>query len=110
MRIVWLAMLGIHPWDGVIPMPPELWALPEALPIHPSRYYPHTRMIYLALSTLRSDGRARASSEPPHAAGSSTTLMHRSCLPRNIAYARGASLSGTRCVTTKLGSIRPAWM
>lgn len=57
---VWLAMLGIHPWDGVIPMPPELWSMPEALPIHPSRYYPHTRMIYLALSVLRTEARRLA--------------------------------------------------
>jgi hypothetical protein len=38
-----------------------------------------------------------------YAAGSRTTLMHPSCFSRNILYARGASLSGRRCVTTKLG-------
>ena len=55
---VWLAMLGLYGWDGVMPMPPELWALPDALPIHPSRYYCHTRLIYLGLSLLRADARA----------------------------------------------------
>lgn len=56
---VWLAMLGLYGWDGVIPMPPELWALPTALPFHPSRYYCHTRLIYLGLSLLRTETRTR---------------------------------------------------
>jgi lanosterol synthase len=50
---VWLALLGLYGWEGVQPMPPELWALPHALPVHPSRLYCHTRQIYLALSLLR---------------------------------------------------------
>ena len=33
----WLALLGLYDWDGVHPMPPELWALPTSLPVHPSR-------------------------------------------------------------------------
>ncbi len=57
---VWLAMLGLYGWEGVIPMPPEVWALPEALPIHPSRYYCHTRLIYLGLSLLRTEAKTKA--------------------------------------------------
>jgi len=48
----WLAMLGLFGWDGVNPVLPELWGMPRALPIHPSRYYCHTRLIYLAMATL----------------------------------------------------------
>ncbi len=49
----WLALLGLYSWDGVHPMPPELWALPTSVPVHPSRLYCHTRQIYLGLSLLR---------------------------------------------------------
>ncbi|MEZ4325486.1 MAG: prenyltransferase/squalene oxidase repeat-containing protein [Polyangiales bacterium] len=52
---VWLALLGAYEWDGIHPMPAWIWALPESLPIHPSRYYCHTRMIYLAVSLLRTE-------------------------------------------------------
>ncbi|HTJ80598.1 MAG TPA: FAD-dependent oxidoreductase, partial [Polyangiaceae bacterium] len=48
----WLAMLGLYSWEGVNPVLPELWGMPRALPIHPSRYYCHTRLIYLAMATL----------------------------------------------------------
>src|SRR5262249_4403386 len=34
------------------PVPPELWLLPEALPVHPSRLWCHTRMVYLPMSYL----------------------------------------------------------
>lgn len=53
----WLAVIGLYEWEGMVPMPPELWALPEELPFHPSRFYCHTRMIYLALSVLRTEAR-----------------------------------------------------
>ena len=33
-------------------MPPELWLLPEALPVHPSRMWCHARMVYLPMSYL----------------------------------------------------------
>lgn len=52
---VWLALLGVYGWEGVHPMPVWVWALPRALPMHPSRYYCHTRMIYLGVSLLRSE-------------------------------------------------------
>jgi lanosterol synthase len=48
----WLALAGLYDWEGVPPMPPELFRIPEWLPLHPSHYYCHTRMIYLALSVL----------------------------------------------------------
>jgi lanosterol synthase len=49
---LWLALVGLYDWRGVPPTVPELWALPRALPIHPSRFYCHTRHIYLAMSAL----------------------------------------------------------
>lgn len=49
---IWLAMANLYRWEGVNPTPVELWLLPESSPIHPSRYYCHTRLIYLALGVL----------------------------------------------------------
>ena len=47
-----LAVLGLYDFDGVAPIPPELWLLPESLPIHPSRLWCHARMVYLPMSYL----------------------------------------------------------
>lgn len=47
---IWLAMLGLYPWEGVQPIVPELWLVPEQAPIHPRRLYCHMRLIYLGLS------------------------------------------------------------
>ncbi|MFK7986278.1 MAG: FAD-dependent oxidoreductase [Sandaracinaceae bacterium] len=49
---LWLALVGLYEWDGVNPVLPELWAAPRWLPVHPSRYYCHTRLIYLGMATL----------------------------------------------------------
>lgn len=49
---VWLSMLSLYSWDGVNPIAPELWKLPAWLPVHPARYYSHTRLIYIAMATL----------------------------------------------------------
>jgi len=49
---LWLAMLGLYGWEGVHPMPPEPWLLPESSPVHPRRMYNHTRLIYLAMAWL----------------------------------------------------------
>jgi lanosterol synthase len=49
---LWLAFAGLYGWEGVNPVPPELFLLPEALPLHPNRYYCHTRYIYLAIAYL----------------------------------------------------------
>jgi lanosterol synthase len=48
----WLAMLGLYGWEGVNPIPPELFLLPEWLPLHPNNYYCHTRYIYLGIAYL----------------------------------------------------------
>ena len=49
---LWLALLGLYDWRGVPPLVPELWSVPEALPIHPSKFYCHTRHIQMAMSVL----------------------------------------------------------
>jgi len=49
---VWLSLSGLYGWEGVNPVPPEIFLLPEALPLHPDRYYCHTRYIYLAIAYL----------------------------------------------------------
>lgn len=51
----WLALVGLYRWRGVNPVLPELWSLPSQLPIHPSRYYCHTRLIYLAMACLHGE-------------------------------------------------------
>jgi squalene/oxidosqualene cyclase-like protein len=47
-----LAVLGLYDWDGLHPVPPELWLLPEILPFHPSRLWCHSRMVYLPMAYL----------------------------------------------------------
>jgi lanosterol synthase len=51
----WLALVGLYRWEGVNPVLPELWALPSGVPLHPSRYYCHTRLIYLAMACLHGE-------------------------------------------------------
>lgn len=48
----WLSVLNLYKWTGVNPAPPELWALPYWLPIHPGKWWVHTRAIYLPLGYL----------------------------------------------------------
>ena len=48
----WLAVLGVYEWDGLYPVPPELWLLPEWLPLHPSRWWFHCRIVYLPMGYL----------------------------------------------------------
>jgi len=48
----WLAMLGLYDWRGVNPVLPEAWALPRWVPLHPSNYYCHTRLIYQGMAAI----------------------------------------------------------
>lgn len=47
-----LAMLGLYEYDGLEPVPPELWLLPKSSPIHPWRMWCHCRMVYLPMAWL----------------------------------------------------------
>ncbi|EEB05605.1 lanosterol synthase Erg7 [Schizosaccharomyces japonicus yFS275] len=48
----WLACLNVYSWDGVNPIPPELWMLPEWIPAHPSKWWCHVRMVYLPMGYM----------------------------------------------------------
>src|SRR5688572_27930777 len=39
----WLAMVGLYEWEGVNSIPPELFLLPDWLPVQPNNFYCHTR-------------------------------------------------------------------
>ncbi|WP_223643520.1 2,3-oxidosqualene cyclase [Corallococcus sp. EGB] len=58
-----LALLGVYEYEGLAPVPPELWLLPRALPFHPSRLWCHCRMVYLPMGWLYGR-RARAREAP----------------------------------------------
>lgn len=49
---VWLSLMGLYEWEGVNPIPPELFLAPRWAPFHPDRFYCHTRYIYLSISYL----------------------------------------------------------
>ena len=59
----WLAVLDLYEYEGVHPVPPEIFLLPQNLPFHPHQYYCHTRLIYLAMSYIYGS-RARAKLGP----------------------------------------------
>lgn len=46
----YLSILGIYEWEGNNSLFPEMWLLPKWLPFHPSRFWCHTRMVYLPMS------------------------------------------------------------
>jgi lanosterol synthase len=48
----WLAMLGLYEYEGMNPIPPEVFLLPDWIPLHPNNYYCHTRYIYLGIGYL----------------------------------------------------------
>ncbi|KAK8187037.1 terpenoid cyclases/protein prenyltransferase alpha-alpha toroid [Phyllosticta capitalensis] len=50
----WLAVLGVAKWDIVNPVPPELWLLPDWVPIHPWRWWIHMRQVYLPMGFVYS--------------------------------------------------------
>ena len=48
----WLALLNLYDWRGVNAILPELWSLPRRFPLHPSNWYCHTRLIYMAMAAI----------------------------------------------------------
>ncbi|KAI7871654.1 terpenoid cyclases/protein prenyltransferase alpha-alpha toroid [Spinellus fusiger] len=48
----WLSALGVYEWEGVNPIPPELWALPNTLPLCPGNWWVHTRLVYLPMGYI----------------------------------------------------------
>lgn len=45
----WLASLGVYDWSGLNAVPPELWLLPDWFPLHPGRWWCHSRVVYLPM-------------------------------------------------------------
>lgn len=50
----WLAVLGVMNWDIVNPVPPDVWLLPDWVPIHPWRWWVHIRQVFLPMGYLYS--------------------------------------------------------
>ncbi|KAF1954118.1 lanosterol synthase [Byssothecium circinans] len=50
----WLSVLGVLDWDVVNPVPPELWLMPDWVPIHPWRWWIHMRQVFLPMSFVYS--------------------------------------------------------
>ncbi|KAI9830327.1 MAG: hypothetical protein M1819_005708 [Sarea resinae] len=50
----WLAVLGVCEWDAVNPVPPELWLVPDWVPLAPWRWWIHMRQVYLPMSFIYS--------------------------------------------------------
>ncbi len=48
----WLALLNLYDWRGVNAILPELWGLPRWVPLHPSNWYCHTRLIYMGMAAV----------------------------------------------------------
>lgn len=48
----WLALMNLYDWRGLNAVLPELWLLPTKLPFHPSNWYCHTRLIYMAMASI----------------------------------------------------------
>jgi lanosterol synthase len=46
----YLSVLNVYEWKGNNSILPELWLLPASSPIHPSKYWCHTRMVYLPMT------------------------------------------------------------
>lgn len=46
----YLSILNLYHWDGFNSLFPEMWLLPKWLPVHPSRYWCHSRMVYLPMA------------------------------------------------------------
>ena len=48
----WLSVLGLMSWETVNPCPPELWLLPDWVPIAPWRWWIHMRQVFLPMSFI----------------------------------------------------------
>ncbi|KAF2125394.1 lanosterol synthase [Dothidotthia symphoricarpi CBS 119687] len=50
----WLSVLGVLEWDVVNPVPPEMWLLPDWVPVAPWRWWIHIRQVMLPMSFIYS--------------------------------------------------------
>ncbi|KAM3373089.1 hypothetical protein ACQJBY_019811 [Aegilops geniculata] len=49
---IWLSIIGVYDWSGNNPIIPELWLVPDFLPIHPGRFWCYTRLVYMSMAYL----------------------------------------------------------
>ncbi|XP_047068342.1 achilleol B synthase-like [Lolium rigidum] len=49
---IWLSIIGVYEWSGNNPIIPELWLVPDFLPIHPGRFWCFTRLVYMSMAYL----------------------------------------------------------
>jgi squalene/oxidosqualene cyclase-like protein len=47
-----MCLIGLYDYCGVEPVLPELWLLPRWAPVHPGRFWCHTRQVYLPMAWL----------------------------------------------------------
>jgi squalene/oxidosqualene cyclase-like protein len=45
-----LSILNLYSWEGVTPVPPELYLLPKWIPIHPANISGYVRIVYLPMA------------------------------------------------------------
>src|SRR4029077_3067634 len=98
----WLALLYLYGYEGVNPVPPEMFLLPKALPFQPYNYYCHTRLIYLAMSYL-------------YGARAKANLGSRVCALRNELYGHPYDAINFKAHRHRLGAtdvyVRPSrWL
>lgn len=48
----WLCIFNCFEYEGLDPIPPEIYYLPSWLPFHPKHWWCHTRMVYLSMAYL----------------------------------------------------------
>ncbi|KAG8967403.1 Lanosterol synthase (Oxidosqualene--lanosterol cyclase) [Tulasnella sp. 419] len=48
----WLSVLNVYDWSGQNSIPPELFLLPDWLPIHPHRFWIHLRNVFVSMSYI----------------------------------------------------------
>ena len=46
----YLSILNLYDWQGFNSLFPEMWLFPKWLPVHPWRYWCHSRLVYLPMS------------------------------------------------------------
>lgn len=51
---IWLSCLNLYSWEGLHPIPPVFWLLPDWVPLHPWRWWVQCRVVYLPTSYLYS--------------------------------------------------------
>jgi squalene/oxidosqualene cyclase-like protein len=46
----YLSVLGVYDWKGYNSILPEIWKFPKWLPVHPSKYWCHARMVHMPMA------------------------------------------------------------